>query len=160
MVGPKEITGPLRPCPEASGKVRDDQRTFSGNPITSTAGLATLAELEKPGTYDRLHRSGQRLRDGFREVCEMLETPVQVLGEGPIVDILFTDQEIHDYRSSLQADQELGLRVGVEMIKRGVSTSLEVSSTFLWLTRTKTWTRRSTYSKLRCGLFGSFNRVK
>ena len=120
VVGPKEIMNRLDPALRPQGKYVMTSGTFSGNPITSTAGLATLGELEKPGTYDKLHRSGQRLRDGFRQVCEMLETPVQVLGEGPIVDILFTNQEIHDYRSSLEADRELSLSVGVEMIKRGV----------------------------------------
>src|SRR2546426_5048975 len=39
--------------------------TFNGNAIAAAAGLATLAELRKPGTYERLFRTGTRLRDGL-----------------------------------------------------------------------------------------------
>jgi glutamate-1-semialdehyde 2,1-aminomutase len=37
--------------------------TLNGNPIEATAGLATLRELQRPGTYERLHTLGQRLRE-------------------------------------------------------------------------------------------------
>ena len=120
VVGSKEIMSCLDPALKPKGRYVMSSGTFSGNPITCTAGLATLKELEKPGTYDALHRSGQRLREGFRQVCEMLETPAQAMGEGPIVDVLFADQEVYDYRSSLRADQARARRVAIEMMKRGV----------------------------------------
>ena len=38
--------------------------TLNGNPVAAVAGLATLAELRKPGAYARLHQTGRTLRDG------------------------------------------------------------------------------------------------
>jgi glutamate-1-semialdehyde 2,1-aminomutase len=39
--------------------------TLNGNPVAAVAGLATLAELRKPGVYERIFATGQRLRDGL-----------------------------------------------------------------------------------------------
>src|SRR4029450_2098531 len=39
--------------------------TLNGNPIAAVAGLATLAELRKPGAYERIFATGTRLRDGL-----------------------------------------------------------------------------------------------
>ncbi len=94
--------------------------THSGNPITCVAGVATLRELERPGTYERLERSAQRLRAGFREVCARLGVPARVMGEGSIVGLLFTSQEVVDYRGTLECDRELAGKLDVEMMKRGV----------------------------------------
>ena len=35
--------------------------TLNGNPVAASAGLATLAELRKPGAYDKLFATGTRL---------------------------------------------------------------------------------------------------
>jgi glutamate-1-semialdehyde 2,1-aminomutase len=39
--------------------------TLSGNPLAMAAGLATLAELERPGTYARLEALGAELERGL-----------------------------------------------------------------------------------------------
>src|SRR5216110_2283788 len=39
--------------------------TLNGNPIAAVAGLATLAELRKPGAYDKIFATGKRLKDGL-----------------------------------------------------------------------------------------------
>lgn len=39
--------------------------TFNGNPVGTAAALATIAELEKPGVYERLHKLTGVLADGF-----------------------------------------------------------------------------------------------
>ena len=39
--------------------------TLSGNPIAMTAGLATLAELQKPGVYDQLAQASKFLMQNF-----------------------------------------------------------------------------------------------
>ena len=40
--------------------------TLSGNPVTVTAGLATLRALEAPGVYRELEEKGRKLEEGFR----------------------------------------------------------------------------------------------
>jgi glutamate-1-semialdehyde 2,1-aminomutase len=42
--------------------------TLSGNPVAMAAGLATLRELERPGTYERLEATGAALQAGFERV--------------------------------------------------------------------------------------------
>ena len=42
--------------------------TLSGNPVTVTAGLATLRALEAPGVYRELEEKGRKLEEGFKGV--------------------------------------------------------------------------------------------
>lgn len=97
--------------------------TFSGNPISTVAGLACVTELQKPGTYERLHQVGRMMRDGLREICRRLGVTAQVVGDGPLFNIYFTDQEIVDYRSTLTGDREKQVQLSREALKRGVLTN-------------------------------------
>jgi glutamate-1-semialdehyde 2,1-aminomutase len=47
--------------------------TLAGNPVSTSASLATLRELRKPGAYERLHALGRNLRDGFRTLLKELK---------------------------------------------------------------------------------------
>jgi glutamate-1-semialdehyde 2,1-aminomutase len=94
--------------------------TFNGNAISCAAGLATLAELRKPGTYDRLFRTGARLRDGLAAAVRKHGLAAQVSGEPPVFDIFFTDRPIVDYRATLGADRDLIRRFNQELVRRGV----------------------------------------
>ena len=44
--------------------------TLSGNPISATAGLATLEVLRRPGTYDRLFATGERLMSALSKCVQ------------------------------------------------------------------------------------------
>src|SRR5262249_410559 len=79
--------------------------TLNGNPISAVAGIATLAELRRPGAYERLHRTGTTLREGLRAAVRRHGLAAQVSGEPPVFDIIFTDREIVDYRATLTADR-------------------------------------------------------
>jgi glutamate-1-semialdehyde 2,1-aminomutase len=94
--------------------------TFNGNAIACAAGLATLAELRKPGTYERLFRTGTRLRDGLAVAARTHGLAAQVSGEPPVFDIFFTDRPILDYRATLAADRELIRRFNQALVRRGV----------------------------------------
>jgi glutamate-1-semialdehyde 2,1-aminomutase len=96
--------------------------TLSGNPVGASAGLATLNELNKPGTYSKLYHLADILRKGVKEIANSLSIPVQIPGEGPVLSIYFTDQEIIDYSSTLKVDRERGYQLGVNLIKRGIFT--------------------------------------
>ena len=94
--------------------------TFNGNAIAAAAGLATLAELRKPGQYDRLFRTGRRLRDGLAASAAKHGLAAQVSGEPPVFDIVFTDREIVDYRAMLTADRAKVVRFNQELVRRRV----------------------------------------
>ncbi len=79
--------------------------TFTGNPVSCAAGLATLAELEKPGVYEHIDRLGARIRDGLEQSCRELALPAQVTGVGSIFNLHFNTHEIRDRRDVLLGDR-------------------------------------------------------
>ena len=94
--------------------------TLNGNPVACAAGLATLAELRKPGAYQRLRSVGRRLREALERLCGEAEVPALTSGEDPIFDIYFTDQPVSDYRSTLANDAAVTERFNVGLLERGV----------------------------------------
>src|SRR5437879_4666090 len=64
VCGPAEIMKHFDPALEGPAEYVAQAGTLKGNPVAAVAGPATLAELRKPGTYERLHRIGARLRHG------------------------------------------------------------------------------------------------
>ncbi len=94
--------------------------TLNGNPVAAVAGLATLAELRKPGTYARLHQTGRTLRDGLADLVRRSGLPAQVIGETTVFDIVFTDRPLTDYRAMLTADGALLKAFNAECLQRGI----------------------------------------
>lgn len=94
--------------------------TTNGNPISTTAGLATLDELEKEGVYPRLYALSDRLRAGLETVGRAMGFCFQVIGEGPVLQPFFTDATIRNHADTLKADVEAVRRFGIELIKRGI----------------------------------------
>src|SRR5881409_406402 len=94
--------------------------TLNGNPIAAVAGLATLAELRKPGAYAQLQRIGRALRDGLAEIVRKSGLEAQVIGETAVFDVVFTDRPVVDYRATLTAN---GAHLGIfnaECLRWGV----------------------------------------
>jgi glutamate-1-semialdehyde 2,1-aminomutase len=93
--------------------------TLSGNPVSAVAGLATLAELEQPGVYERLHLLGKQLRAGLAQQLSAHGVGGSVIGSGPIAAVEFSDPA--------QPDPGPVLREAVnrEMILSGVLVQLQ-----------------------------------
>jgi glutamate-1-semialdehyde 2,1-aminomutase len=98
--------------------------TLNGNPVAAAAGLATLAELERPGTYAQLDAAGSRLRAGIAALCQEMKIPAQILGIASMLNVYFTEHAIHDYRSARTENAALKERLGRELLRRGVITNL------------------------------------
>jgi glutamate-1-semialdehyde 2,1-aminomutase len=78
--------------------------TFTGNPVSCAAALATLEELEKGDAIPRMNRLGDRIRDGLSTVFRDLGESVQVTGLGALFQLHFSDQPIVTRRDVLRAD--------------------------------------------------------
>src|SRR5260370_27741075 len=63
--------------------------TLTANPVSCAAGLAALQVLRQAGVYDRLHAVGNRLAEGLRQAGAVAGQPVQVLGDGPVLQVFF-----------------------------------------------------------------------
>jgi glutamate-1-semialdehyde 2,1-aminomutase len=120
VAGPKTIMRHFDAALEGTPEYVWQAGTFNGNAISCAAGLATLAELRKPGTYERLFRTGTRLRDGLVAAVRKHGIAAQVSGEAPVFDIFFTDGAILDYRATLTADRDRIKRFNQELVRRGV----------------------------------------
>jgi glutamate-1-semialdehyde 2,1-aminomutase len=107
--------------------------TFSGNPISAAAGLATLAELRRPGAHARLHELGRKAREGLARVLARHGHAAQVLGDGPIFQVLFTADPVADYRASLRADRERAFRFHAGLVRQGMLVNVHSPKCYLSL---------------------------
>lgn len=94
--------------------------TLAGNPVSAAASLATLKELRKQGTYKRLHMMGKKLRNGVKGLLKELGISGQVLGDGPLCQVLFTEKTVVDYRTAFGADREKGRKFVLGLFKNGI----------------------------------------
>jgi len=120
VVGREEIMRHLAPEAERAGTQVKQAGTLNGNPIACAAGLATLAELRKPGTYERLFAAGNRIKSALQEAARAAGFPAQVAGEAPVFEIYFTDQPISDYRATLTADMTRHAAFTRALLERGI----------------------------------------
>jgi glutamate-1-semialdehyde 2,1-aminomutase len=94
--------------------------TGGGNPVCMAASLATLQELRKPGTYERLHGLGSALREGLMEALRDLGITGQIIGDGPLGQVIFTEEKIVDYRSAFRSDRAKGRRFMLGLFEKGI----------------------------------------
>ncbi len=120
VCGRREIMRAFDPQLEGTPDFVAQVGTLNGNPVAAVAGLATLAELRKPGAYARLHRTGRTLRDGLADIVRKSSLAAQVIGETTVFDVVFTDRPITDYRATLTADGTRLRAFNVECLRRGV----------------------------------------
>ena len=79
--------------------------TFSGNPVSVTAGLATLRVLLRDETvYKRLASLGESIRGALKEVIEDSGIKAQANGVASMFQVFFTDRPAVDYRSVKTSD--------------------------------------------------------
>src|SRR5437773_8827574 len=120
VCGSEELMRPFDPQYDGQGDFISQSGTLNGNPIAAVAGLATLAELRRPGAYETLHATGRRLMAGLADIVHRLGVRAQVVGEPVVFDLVFTDEPVVDYRSLQKGDAALGRAFTTELIKRGV----------------------------------------
>ncbi len=94
--------------------------TLSGNPVAAVAGLATLDILKRPGAYERIFATGRELKGALSEMLKRAGLPAQVIGEPPLFDVVFSSEEIRDYRGTLRGDAELLAQFNKLLRERGI----------------------------------------
>ena len=94
--------------------------TLSGNPVAAAAGRATLRVLREPGAYDRLHATGRKLMEGITELLQKTGTKAQVVGEPPLFDVFFTEDNVRDYRTLTRVDAAAQAKFNQGICARGV----------------------------------------
>jgi glutamate-1-semialdehyde 2,1-aminomutase len=93
--------------------------TLSGNPLAVTAGLTTLAELDR-AAYDRLEALGSRLQTGLEKALRETNTPGAVQRVGSMLTLFFHRGPVRCWADAVTSDTK---RFGVwhhGLVSRGV----------------------------------------
>jgi glutamate-1-semialdehyde 2,1-aminomutase len=115
--------------------------TLSGNPVASVAGLKTMEILRRPGAYQQLWATGNKLKDALGRVLRDARLPAQVIGEAPMFDAVFTDAPVQDYRGYFKGDQAMARRFNTVMLAEGILKS--EGKTYMSLAHTEADVRKT-----------------
>jgi glutamate-1-semialdehyde 2,1-aminomutase len=94
--------------------------TFAGNPITMTAGSATLKILEDGKVTTRLNRLGDKIRAMTQQIFGKYGIDVQTGGAGSIFNTHFTKEPIRDATSAFRSDKKKLLDYNMALITNGI----------------------------------------
>src|SRR5260370_41715172 len=94
--------------------------TLSGNPLAVAAGIACLKELDKPGAFDRLEATSQKLEDGLAQRAKRAGVPLTINRVGSMWTAFFTADPGFDYGSAKKSDVARFGRFFHAMLEQGV----------------------------------------
>jgi glutamate-1-semialdehyde 2,1-aminomutase len=93
--------------------------TLSGNPIATTAGLATL-RLATPEVYARLDATAQTIRTAAAEALAAAGVPHVVQTAGTMFSVFFRDAPVHDFAEASTQDTAAYAAFFHSMLAQGV----------------------------------------
>ncbi len=95
--------------------------TLSGNPLAMAAGLATLTEIEKPGFFEDLSDTTQKLTEALSSVAQALKIPFLSASLGGMFGFCFTEKtHIADYADVAMSDEVLFKQFFHGMLDKGI----------------------------------------
>jgi glutamate-1-semialdehyde 2,1-aminomutase len=94
--------------------------TLSGNPLAMAAGLATLGELAKPGAYERLGATSQRMAVGLTEIAREVGVEFSALAVGGAFGFFFHPGPVQNFADAQQAHAGRFKRFFQSMLEQGV----------------------------------------
>lgn len=107
-----EMVAPLGPMYQAG--------TLSGNPLAVAAGVATLKELQRPGTYERLEASANRLNDGIAAAFSQVDIPGSINRVGSMFTGFFNPGPVTTLSEVEKSDTTTYGRYFHALLERGV----------------------------------------
>jgi glutamate-1-semialdehyde 2,1-aminomutase len=94
--------------------------TLGGNPLSCAAANAALSIFRTPGTYERLYGLGEYFRDGLRRVLFDAQQPAQVIGDGPLAQVVLSPSPVTDYRSMQAANKSLAREMMLGLVRERI----------------------------------------
>ncbi len=94
--------------------------TLSGNPLATSAGLATLALLRDRSAYATLEATGAALEDGLRDAARLAGVTVTVQRVGSMWTVFFTDAPVRSWDDAARCDTQRFARFHQSMLAAGV----------------------------------------
>jgi glutamate-1-semialdehyde 2,1-aminomutase len=93
--------------------------TLSGNPVATTAGLATL-RLATDDVYTHLHRAGDAVKAGVSEAFTRAGVPHTIQSTGTMFSVFFTEGPVTDFAAAQRQDLPAYAAFFHAMLDRGV----------------------------------------
>ncbi len=118
--GTREIMELMDPLLYARPNFSFHGGTFCANPVTMTAGLATLKALENGTIISDLNKRGAKLRQELASIFERKDVDVQVVGTSSLFHTHFTDEEIDNVHAVFRADRDKLAQYHTHLIANGV----------------------------------------
>jgi glutamate-1-semialdehyde 2,1-aminomutase len=78
--------------------------TLSGNPVAMSAGMAVLDLLERPGAYEQLTRTAEKLAVGLRELAAEIGIPFVSRSVGGMFGFFFHPGPVRSYAEASKSD--------------------------------------------------------
>jgi glutamate-1-semialdehyde 2,1-aminomutase len=96
--------------------------TYAGNPISVTAGIATLEKLKevKNDLYPKLSRFSDTLSNGIKDHIRDLKLNARVNNISSMFQLFFTGGQIKNASNVRQSNQVLYKRLFDELLKSGI----------------------------------------
>jgi glutamate-1-semialdehyde 2,1-aminomutase len=104
-----------------SGKVYQ-AGTYSGNPISVTAGLATLKVLRNGGAefYAKMEKKCEAIVKPLKKLIRESNVKAQINHLASMFQLFFTETPVYDYRTVKTADTTVFMRYHAKLLKKGV----------------------------------------
>jgi len=80
--------------------------TLAGNPLAMVAGIETLKELQKPGTYQGLEKASAVLEEGLADAATEAGGEARITRVGSMFSVYFTQEDIVDLQTVHSSDKE------------------------------------------------------
>jgi glutamate-1-semialdehyde 2,1-aminomutase len=94
--------------------------TFTANPITTTAGLATLKILEDGLLINQLNRLGDRIRKELGDIFARNNIEARITGAGSLFNVHFIKEKLRNASDAAKADKTKLLSYNLALIANGI----------------------------------------
>ena len=96
--------------------------TFSGNPVSVKAGLATLRFIQKRGAsfYKELDAKRGEICGAIRDIMSDCDLGYQVNEIASMFQVFFSNEPVYDYTSAKKSNKKVFMIFHRELLKRGV----------------------------------------
>jgi glutamate-1-semialdehyde 2,1-aminomutase len=120
IAGSREIMEHMNPLAYPRPKFAFHGGTFTANPITMTAGIATLRALEDGRAITKLNERGNYLRMKLTDAFDRKNMDVQVTGLSSLWHTHFSKETIDDADAAARADKKTLTKYHTHLVENGM----------------------------------------